>query len=65
MRLDVFCPGFASDCLETMEEIAIAGREQFHAAGGTQFRYIPCLNDNPDWLDALAGIVKANAQGWL
>ena len=48
-----------------MEEIAIAGREQFHAAGGTQFRYIPCLNDNPDWLDALAGIVKANAQGWL
>ena len=65
MRLDVFCPGFASYCLETMEEIAIAGREQFHAAGGTQFRYIPCLNDNPDWLDALAGIVKANAQGWL
>ncbi|HRL34164.1 MAG TPA: ferrochelatase, partial [Neisseria sp.] len=63
--LDVFCPGFAADCLETMEEIAIAGREQFHAAGGEQFHYIPCLNDNPAWIDALAALAEENLQGWL
>ena len=63
--LDVFCPGFAADCLETMEEIAIAGREQFHAAGGAQFHYIPCLNDNPAWIDALAALAEENLQGWL
>ncbi|XXQ69290.1 ferrochelatase [Neisseriaceae bacterium B1] len=64
-KLDVFCPGFVSDCLETMEEIAIAGREQFHKAGGEQFHYIPCLNDNPDFLDALADLVRENGQGWM
>lgn len=64
-KLDVVCAGFMADCLETMEEIAIAGREQFHAAGGEQFQYIPCLNDNPDWLDALAELAKDNLQGWL
>lgn len=62
-KLDVICPAFVSDCLETMEEIAIAGREQFHAAGGTQFHYIPCLNDNPDFLDALAKIVYEHSAG--
>lgn len=64
-KLDVVCVGFVSDCLETMEEIAIAGREEFHAAGGEQFHYIPCLNDNPDWLDALAELVNDNLHGWL
>lgn len=64
-KLDVVCPGFVSDCLETMEEIAIAGREQFHAAGGTQFHYIPCLNDNPDFLDALATLIQENGAGWF
>ncbi|MDK4689632.1 ferrochelatase [Kingella negevensis] len=64
-KLDVVCVGFTSDCLETMEEIAIAGREQFHKAGGTQFHYIPCLNDNADWLDALADLVLENGQGWI
>lgn len=64
-RLDVICPGFLSDCIETMEEIAITGREEFHAAGGEQFHYIPCLNDNPDWLDALADLAKENLQGWI
>lgn len=63
--LDVICPGFVSDCLETMEEIAIAGREQFHEAGGERFHYIPCLNDNPDWLDALATIIRQNGAGWI
>jgi len=64
-RLDVICPAFVSDCLETMEEIAIAGRETFHAAGGREFRYIPCLNDNPAWIDALETLVREEAAGWL
>lgn len=64
-KLDIVCPGFVSDCLETMEEIAIAGREEFFASGGEQFHYIPCLNDNPDWLEALADLAKENLQGWL
>ncbi|OSI16639.1 ferrochelatase [Neisseria dumasiana] len=63
-KLDVFCPGFVSDCLETMEEIAIAGREQFHEAGGKQYQYISCLNTHPAWIDALSNIVKQNIQGW-
>ena len=64
-KLDVICPGFTSDCLETMEEIAIAGREEFFANGGEQFHYSPCLNDNPDWLDALADLARDNLQGWV
>lgn len=64
-KLDVVCPGFVSDCLETMEEIAIAGREEFFANGGEQFHYIPCLNDHPLWLDALADLAKDNLQGWV
>ena len=48
-----------------MEAIAISGRELFHAAGGSAYHYIPCLNDNPDWLDALAQIVRENGAGWL
>ena len=64
-RIDIACPGFVADCLETMEEIAIRGRELFHAAGGSDYHYIPCLNDNPDWLDALAQIVRENGAGWL
>ena len=64
-RIDIACPGFVADCLETMEEIAISGRELFHAAGGSDYHYIPCINDNPDWLDALAQIVRENGAGWL
>ena len=63
-ELDVFCPGFLADCLETMEEIALMGREQFYEAGGKNYRYIPCLNDNPDWIGALAGLAKENLGGW-
>lgn len=63
-KLDVFCPGFMADCLETMEEIAIMGREQFHEAGGKTFHYIPCLNDRPEWIDALAGLAEKNLRGW-
>lgn len=55
--VDVFCPGFVADCLETLEEIALENRDIFMQAGGQDFRFIPCLNDSPVWLDALAQIV--------
>ena len=63
-RVDVVCPGFVADCLETLEEIAIEGRDAFKAAGGQEFHYVPCLNDNPNWLAALAEIVQDHLQGW-
>ncbi|QJR14699.1 ferrochelatase [Usitatibacter palustris] len=55
-RVDVACPGFASDCLETLEEIAIEGRKTFRAAGGKEFHYIPTTNDTPAWMTALTAI---------
>ena len=55
-RVDVMCPGFVSDCLETLEEINIAARHAFLAAGGKAFGYIPCLNESPEWIAALAQI---------
>ena len=56
-RLCVICPAFVADCLETLEEIGMRGREIFLAAGGTEYRLIPCLNDHPLWIEALHGIV--------
>ncbi len=64
-RIDVVCPGFVSDCLETLEEIAIEGRTTFVQAGGQEFHYIPCLNERDDWIHVLADITLANLQGWL
>jgi ferrochelatase len=55
-RVDVICPGFVSDCLETLEEIAMECKEAFLAAGGTEFRYIPCLNERHEWIEALSGL---------
>jgi ferrochelatase len=63
-RVDVMCPGFTSDCLETLEEISQEAREAFLDAGGKTFHYIPCLNDEPLWIDALASIAVAHLQGW-
>ena len=63
-RVDVMCPGFAADCLETLEEIAQEAQEAFRHAGGSEFRYIPCLNDDPAWLQALADIAERELQGW-
>ena len=57
-KVDVVCPGFVSDCLETLEEIGIEGRRAFLAAGGAQFSLIPCLNESRAWIDAMAGIVR-------
>jgi ferrochelatase len=61
--LTVLCPGFAVDCLETLEEIAIGGREIYLHAGGEQFQYVPALNDRGDHARALARLVLANAGG--
>lgn len=63
-RADVVCPGFASDCLETLEEIAIEGRDAFLAAGGKELRYIPCLNDRHEGIAALTAIALRHLQGW-
>lgn len=58
-RVDVVCPGFVSDCLETLEEIGIGAREAFLAAGGSDLSLVPCLNEAPEWIDALAEITSA------
>jgi ferrochelatase len=63
-RVDVACPGFATDCLETLEEIAIEGRKVFRDAGGKEFHYIPTTNDTPAWMTALSIIALENLQGW-
>lgn len=63
-RVDVICPGFAADCLETLEEIAIEARAAFLAAGGKEFHYIDCLNDQHEWMAALAAITLRHLQGW-
>ena len=63
-RVDVMCPGFPADCLETLEEIAMEGREAFLHAGGKDFHYIPCLNDSPAWITALTGIAERHLTGW-
>ncbi len=62
--LDVICPGFSADCLETLEEIRGENAEIFHQAGGGTLRYIPALNDRPEHLDMLAGLVMEHLQGW-
>lgn len=59
-RVDVVCPGFAADCLETLEEIAQEGRDTFRNAGGKDFHYIPTTNDTPAWMTALATIALEN-----
>ena len=63
-RVDVVCPGFVSDCLETLEEIAMEGKDTFLQAGGKEFHYIPCLNERSDWIQALADITCTHLQGW-
>ena len=57
-RVDVICPGFVGDCLETLEEIGMECRDAFIAAGGREFRYIHCLNERPDWIAALAALAQ-------
>jgi ferrochelatase len=63
-RVDVLCPGFTSDCLETLEEISLEAREAFLHAGGTAFGYIPCLNDDPAGISALGAVAQQHLGGW-
>jgi protoporphyrin/coproporphyrin ferrochelatase len=64
-KVAIFAPGFAVDCLETLEELAIGGRELFIEAGGTDFVYIPCLNDSPDGMAMLETLVRRELAGWI
>ena len=63
-RVDVICPGFVTDCLETLEEIAIEGKQEFLSAGGKHFHYIKCLNDSPEFIAALSDLAQRQMQGW-
>jgi len=62
--VDVMCPGFVADCLETLEEIAQEAREAYLAAGGKRFSFVPCLNDSAPWIAALQGLVERQLKGW-
>ncbi|MFM2441279.1 MAG: hypothetical protein RLZZ349_1006 [Pseudomonadota bacterium] len=64
-RIDVICPGFSSDCLETLEEIAIEGKHIFQSNGGGDYHYIPALNENEAWIHAMTSIALENLQGWV
>ena len=64
-RIDVVCPGFSSDCLETLEEIAMEGKHIFQDAGGGDYHYIPALNDHESWINAMCDIALENLQGWV
>jgi ferrochelatase len=64
-RIAVCAPAFSADCIETLEEINEEIKESFEEAGGEQFTYIPCLNDDPAHIDALCGVINQNLQGWL
>ena len=63
-RVDVICPGFVADCLETLEEIAMEGRQDFITAGGKEYHYIPALNEDDAWIEALANVVESHLAGW-
>jgi ferrochelatase len=64
-RVAIFAPGFAADCLETLEELAIRGRKTFLDAGGTDFAYLPCLNDSESGLNMLRSLVARELEGWV
>ena len=64
-RIAVFNPGFVSDCLETLEEIAVEAAETFHHAGGDRFTHIPCLNDSEEGMDVIEAMVRRELRGWV
>lgn len=59
------CPGFTADCLETIDEIGHEGQQQFGETGGGELNLVPCLNDHPRWLDAMATIARQECAGWV
>tara|TARA_B100000767_G_C19772431_1_gene540756 strand:- start:1295 stop:2326 length:1032 start_codon:yes stop_codon:yes gene_type:complete len=65
LSIDVFCPGFSADCLETLEEIAVENKEYFIEAGGHHYSYISALNSEANHIDALTKIIKNNINSWL
>lgn len=64
-KVAIVAPGFSADCLETLEELSIRGRESFEAAGGTHFAYLPCLNDTPAGIVMLRGLLARELAGWV
>ncbi|WP_342657936.1 ferrochelatase [Sphingomonas sp. NY01] len=64
-KVAILAPGFSADCLETLEELAIRGRESFEGAGGTHFAYLPCLNDSETGLAMLRALLSRELQGWV
>ncbi len=64
-NIAVIAPAFSADCIETLEEINEEIRESFEHAGGEDFLYIPCLNDDAEHIDALSGVIERNLKGWL
>lgn len=64
-KVAIVAPGFSADCLETLEELAIRGRESFVEAGGTHFAYLPCLNDSPVGIDLLRRLIARELEGWV
>jgi ferrochelatase len=64
-KVAVALPGFTADCLETVDEIGHESEEVFHKAGGEKLRAIPCLNDHPLWIDAMATIIREEGTGWI
>lgn len=62
--VDVICPGFSADCLETIDEIGRENREEFEEAGGGRYRFLPCLNDDPAHIEALADVALKEMSGW-
>ena len=63
-KIQLICPGFAADCLETLEEIAMENRDVFLSEGGEEYQYIPCLNDSPPHIDALTQLINQYLGGW-
>lgn len=64
-KIAIFAPGFSVDCLETLEELAIQGHEQFEEAGGTHYAYLPCLNDGDIGMDMLETLIRRELSGWI
>jgi ferrochelatase len=64
-KVAIFAPGFSADCLETLEELSIRGREDFEEAGGTDFAYLPCLNDSAVGIAMLQALIARELEGWV
>jgi ferrochelatase len=64
-KIAILAPAFSADCIETLEEIAMTGKEQFTRAGGERFAYLPCLNDSPAGMDMIESMVRRELAGWL